>query len=137
MTEDIIKRAEAVLEGVTPGPWRVFIDDTGGKWTGWPLSIEATSITDKTVVRTGGQWPYEWDAKTSQKEAIANARFIAAARDLIPDILAAQNAALARVAKLEDALALADAALSGANMNMRVVEKTVRAALTKKDEANG
>ena len=38
--------------------------------------------------------------------------------------------------RLREALALADAALSGANMNMRVVEKKIRAALEgeKKDE---
>ncbi|WP_313044990.1 hypothetical protein [Brevundimonas sp.] len=28
-------------------------------------------------------WPYEWDAATSQREAIANARLIAAAPDLL------------------------------------------------------
>lgn len=67
----------------TPGPWVVFLDDSGGEWTGWPLSIDATSITDKTVVRTGGQWPYKWDAKTSQAEAVANAHLIAASPDLL------------------------------------------------------
>lgn len=50
----------------------------GGEWSGWPLCIYATTIDDKTVVRTGGQWPYEWGAKTSQHEACQNARFIAA-----------------------------------------------------------
>ncbi len=76
----------------TPGPWEVFIDDSGGKWTGWPLSIDATSITDKTVVRTGGQFPYKWDAKTSQTEAIANARLIAAAPDLLEALMDAVDA---------------------------------------------
>ena len=33
------------------------------------------------------------------------------------------------IERLREALALADAALSGANMNMRVVEKKIRAAL--------
>jgi len=28
-------------------------------------------------------WPYEWDAATSQREAVANARLIAAAPDLL------------------------------------------------------
>jgi hypothetical protein len=64
-------------EAGTPGPWRVFIDDSGGRWVGWPLSIEADSITDKSIVRPGGHWPYEWDAKTSQHEAVANACRIA------------------------------------------------------------
>ncbi|KAA0970280.1 hypothetical protein FPY71_07070 [Aureimonas fodinaquatilis] len=67
----------------TPGPWSVFIDDSGGQWTGWPLSISAVNETDKTVVRTGGQWPYEWDNATSQREAVANAQLIAAAPDLL------------------------------------------------------
>ena len=36
---------------------------------------------------------------------------------------------LAEIEGLREALALADAALSGANMNMKVVEKKIRAAL--------
>ena len=36
---------------------------------------------------------------------------------------------LAEIERLREALALADAALSGANMNMKVVEKKIRAAL--------
>lgn len=67
----------------TPGPWSVFIDDSGDQWTGWPLSIYAENEEDKTVVRTGGQWPYEWDAATSQVEAVANAHLIAAAPELL------------------------------------------------------
>jgi len=70
------EQAAKLLEGTTPGPWVVFIDDSGGQWTGWPLSIEAVSITDKTVVRPGGQWPYKWDAHTSQNETVANAHLI-------------------------------------------------------------
>jgi hypothetical protein len=38
-------------------------------------------------------------------------------------------AAADRIEELEEALRLADAALSGANMNMNVVQKKVRAAL--------
>ena len=66
----------------TPGPWTVFIDDTGGQWTGWPISIAAANEEDKSIVRPGGQWPYEWDAAMSQREAIANAHLIAAAPEL-------------------------------------------------------
>lgn len=43
--------------------------------------------------------------------------------------LAKLREARLRIAELEEALRLADAALSGANMNMKVVEKKVRAAL--------
>jgi hypothetical protein len=91
---DIDTSAEAVarmLDGVTPGPWVEFISDDGGQWTGWPLSIECTSIVDKTIVRPGGQWPYEWDAKTSCDEACANARFIAWARDAVPALAAERD----------------------------------------------
>lgn len=73
----LVAEMRAGLEGVTPGPWSVFIDDSGDQWTGWPLSINCDTIDDKTVVRPGGQWPYEWDAKTSQHEACKNAAHIA------------------------------------------------------------
>lgn len=112
MTHPIDTRPEAIaalLEGVTPGPWVEFISDDGGKWTGWPASIECTSIVDKTIVRPGGHWPYEWDAKTSCDEACANARFIAAARDLVP-ALAAEIARL--TAERDEARALLAATLS-------------------------
>lgn len=72
----------------TPGPWVLAIDDTGGKWSGWPLSIDALSEPEKCVVRTGGIWPYDWGTATSQDEALANATLIAAA----PDLLAALEA---------------------------------------------
>lgn len=67
----------------TPRPWRLVIDDTGGQWSGWPLCVCPVSDDDRTIVRTGGMWPYEWDAATSQREAVANARLIAAAPDLL------------------------------------------------------
>ena len=90
MTLDLAKlRAEtlALIDGTTPGPWSVFINDASDKWTGWPLSVNADNIADKTIVRPGGHWPYEWDAKTSQHEAGQNARLIAAAPALAADTL--------------------------------------------------
>jgi hypothetical protein len=91
------------FEGHTPGPWRVFIDDSGrGETTGWPLSITADYVTNdngdgRLIVRTGGFYPYAWDHATSIVEANANARLIAAA----PDLLAAYKAALARAERAE------------------------------------
>jgi len=82
----------------TPGPWRSVIDDTGGQWSGWPLCITAENEDDKSIVRTGGQWPYEWDAATSQREAVANARLIASA----PDLLEALTALYADYKELAD-----------------------------------
>lgn len=72
----------------TPGPWRLYICDDGGEWTGWPISITAANDEDKTVVRTGGQWPYKWDVATSQREALANAHLITAAPDMLAVLLA-------------------------------------------------
>jgi hypothetical protein len=66
----------------TPGPWYVFIDDTGGQWTGWPVSI-GCSDEDKSIVRPGGFYLYAWDAATSQREAVANAHLMAATPDLL------------------------------------------------------
>jgi hypothetical protein len=63
----------------TKGPWRCVIDDTGGQWSGWPLCIVPESDNDRSVVRPGGMWPYEWDAKVSQHESVATANLIAAA----------------------------------------------------------
>lgn len=74
----------------TPGSWEVFICDDGKQWTGWPLSIYASDDEDKTVVRPGGFYPYEWDAAVSQREAVANAYLMASS----PDMLAALTAAL-------------------------------------------
>jgi len=84
----------------TPGPWSVFINDAGDAWTGWPISINCDVIDDKTIVRTGGMWPYDWDAKTSQHEACANAAHIAS----IPSMEAEIERLTARVAELEGAI---------------------------------
>ena len=89
-------------EAGTPGPWSVFIDDSGDRWTGWPLSVNCDVIEDKTIVRTGGMWPYEWDAKTSQHEACANARRIARVPDMEATIIA-QAAELERLRAERDA----------------------------------
>lgn len=70
----------------TPGPWEVFIDDSGDEWTGWPISISQINDEEKTIVRTGGQWPYEWDAEVSKVEAVSNAHLIAAAPELYEEL---------------------------------------------------
>jgi hypothetical protein len=79
MTDIDIKELRRLAEAATQGEWRSILDDTGGPMSGWPLCIVAAGDDDRTVVRTGGMWPYEWDAKVSQHEAVATAAFIAAA----------------------------------------------------------
>lgn len=76
----------------TPGKWRLVIDDTGGPQSGWPLVIVSVDDEDKSIVRPGGQWPYEWDAAMSQREAVANARLIASAPDLLEALTLMQKA---------------------------------------------
>lgn len=83
----------------TPGPWAVHIDDTGGEWSGWPLGIDAVNDEDKTIVRPGGFYPYEWCAAVSQREAVANARLIAQAWT-IPQLRAALEGLLSDVTGL-------------------------------------
>jgi hypothetical protein len=106
----------------TPGPWRSIIDDTGGQWSGWPLCITAENEDDKTVVRTGGQWPYEWDAATSQREAVANASLIASA----PDFFAA-----CVPSDLEDAADIVEAENSFLAAELRKQATAQRAAIRK------
>lgn len=65
----------------TPGPWNVLFDDTGGPFTGWP-SVEASDELDCSIVHRAG-FKQEYWGDLSQREAIANARLIAAAPDLL------------------------------------------------------
>jgi hypothetical protein len=90
MTDDIIKRAEAVLEGVMPGPWTW--ETESGEWP------------DHSLIAGNGDCVLWWDFDLGFRFNHENdARFIAAARDLIPDLLADHKAALARVEALEAA----------------------------------
>ena len=100
-SDGLIAEMEAGLEGVTPGNWETFICDDGGMWSGWPLSINCPTITDKTVVRPGGFYPYNWDAKTSQHEACQNALHIARCS---PDNIAALIARIRQQAERIKAL---------------------------------
>jgi len=72
-----LARILANMPRTTKGDWSAFIDDSGDKWSGWPLSVHADSEDDKVVVRSGGFYPYEWDASMSQEEAVANSLHIA------------------------------------------------------------
>jgi len=65
----------------TPGPWRVIIDDTGGSFTGWP-SVSASDELDCSIVHRAG-FKQEYWGDLSQREAIANARLIASAPELL------------------------------------------------------
>ena len=81
MTDDLIDRARKALEGTTEGPWSVEYED-GDVYVysdGSPGFLVARAVP----IPSG--------------EHDANARFIAAARSLVPDLIA-------RVEELEDAI---------------------------------
>jgi hypothetical protein len=80
-------------------------------------------------------------AKRDAEEAEAYAAELEAALKLHQDLdaisVAAVNSLTAQLAQAVEALELADAALSGANMNMRAVEKKVKAAIAELKEDRG
>ena len=89
MSDDLAERAGEVLEGVTPGPWSsemLMQDDPNGDE--WPTDIEVASQSGRHI--HGHDLGYNPDVDL---EIIANARFIATARELVPALIA-QNAAL-------------------------------------------
>ena len=66
----------------TPGPWQLIIDDTGGKWTGWPSGVSTVeefndSGDPKDIVRGEGFRPRDWDIPMTGIEIHANAVLIA------------------------------------------------------------
>lgn len=75
MTDDILERARLTAAGITEGHW------TTGGLTKWPVIVYAPdgyAICDTKVYH--GRHPAE--------SAAANARFIAAAPDLVRDLIA-------------------------------------------------
>lgn len=81
----------ALLDGVTPGPWHISPDGYG--------------VTDKLVTfdRDGAR-QRETPNIVIFAETEGNARFIAAARELVPALAAERDEARAQVAELQDKL---------------------------------
>lgn len=137
--------------GYTPGPWKVFICDDGREWTGWPLSITADSVVNangdgRLIVRTGGQYPYQWDHGTSRDEAVANARLIAAAPDMAAEITSLRaeverlRAALGQIAELQGELNPSNYTHDDVVMLNNAFGETwqiATAALTEQENSNG
>ena len=92
MTSDILKRAAEAVKGVTPGPWRVGpVDDT---------TVVAADGSEVAAIDGDYNHPDLWPMME------ANARFIAAARQLVPDLrdeVLRLRADLARVTAERDA----------------------------------
>jgi len=80
----------ALLDGVTPGPWEFDNNEGYGADNIWSPRQEDKARVDLVAQAIG-------DCAESE----ANARFIAAARDLVPALAAERDALRARVAELE------------------------------------
>ena len=89
MTIDTSREAvERLLENVTPGPWDA---ESGHEQQNGQLYWQVTDGRDAIM-----QNQFCW----CQGDQAANARFIAASRELVPALLAERDAALAEVARL-------------------------------------
>ena len=77
------ERIEAArkLEGYTPGPWRVGIDDDGNPLSGRP-GVFSSDELDCGIVHWDGFVQKYWRSARGDKEIHDNARLIAAAPDL-------------------------------------------------------
>lgn len=103
-----LEAAKALMDGVTEGPWRVCIDDDGNPLSGRP-SVQAPENCDCAIVHWDGFVQEYWRSARGDKEIHANARFIAAARDLVPALIAEVEALRAQLTR---ALQSADASFA-------------------------
>lgn len=95
MTDTSTKAVTAFLEGVTPGPW-VTVEESEGH--GWGVSWR--------IVQSGN-----WLNDIAEMVNEQDARFIAAARELVPALLAERDRIAAQVVQLQRELDAAIAAL--------------------------
>jgi len=107
----IDERIEAArkLEGYTPGPWRVGIDDDGNPLSGRP-GVFSSDELDCGIVHWDGFVQEYWRSARGDKEIHANARIIAAA----PDTLALALDLAAERERLREALIRTAASLVAA-----------------------
>lgn len=96
MTDTTTQAVTALLDGVTPGPWVPHSDpchfDTVSDVYGGEAKAKG-GLQRQLMVSVGGY--AEW------QEQEANTRFIAAARDLVPALLAERDALAAQLAAAE------------------------------------
>jgi hypothetical protein len=83
---DIVDRANKVLEGVTPGPWYTVVDEIATQVQGFPI-LDSEKYEIVGTEGFYGDYDTDW----------INARFIAEARELVPELVA-------EIERLRDAL---------------------------------
>lgn len=93
MPDDLIARAEAVMEGVSPEPWHIPRSGQGIDSGKYGTVIERGNVECMSYCY-GGTSTIEGD------NLDADLRFIAAARTLVPELVDALKLALARLAML-------------------------------------
>ena len=103
---------EKLLADVTPGPWRVIIDDDGNPLSGRP-SVQASDELDCGIVHWDGFIQPYWRSARGDKEIHANARLIATAPDLARKVIAAEKLATALRTMMREAIRLAESGDAG------------------------
>jgi hypothetical protein len=133
ITDQEIAEIRALLEAVTPGPWAW--EATGEKSNGWCLGLaesvngqpyEGRVPDDEFVNETLGERSLimEHDAATCN---YADPEFISRARQIIPKLLAALDAAKARIARLEYALCFVHDGAEDLTHAREIARGTIRA----------
>lgn len=111
MTDTSTAAVTALLDGVTPGPWRVMQPPN---WIVDPRGMDLAHIRGWGFLTGKGHQHGGMDPKAAGDQMDANARFIAAARDLVPALMSERDAAIARAERAE-ALAAAIRAMKETN----------------------
>lgn len=142
--DELIARSEAALKGVTKGPWKLRLYQSG------TVQVMIRDWADGSPDTRQGGSTYGYhsaymsmhnigtrdDAETDN-EKYRNGKFIAESRDLVPALLAALKASKARVKELEEAIYQANESQCGMcgtirrlhDIATRPVFKSARAAL--------
>lgn len=82
MSEDVVERAKAVLEGTTPGPWEADLDPHGETRGIWPTGPGEQIVIGAYVANDG------FDSNCWADGSDEDLRFIAQARTLVPELVA-------------------------------------------------
>jgi hypothetical protein len=105
VTTDITpENVERMLEGVTEGPWRsdsAFCRDNQARRVALPDRFGVPSATIAECVENWHEAEEYNEPRVSWKEAEANARFIAYARQAVPALAAERDALAVRLAEVE------------------------------------